>query len=365
MNKDEKTAPFKAAAVLLLCLAFLLCGCGTEKLFGSAESSVESAEVAYKSGFGLYVDGCFVAACADAEDISASVDTVSGLLALSYGMSEKGAELTNDVRIIKNSFEESCFVDADGLLRLLGVNDGGISFGFTDYSGNALDINPTVVSKTMIKREDVLAAEVVVRETDLLAVGESLTVTEAADGAVVNTYSITMQNGVATESVLVGSTVKEAAVSGEQWIGSGNGATLMSADKKLMLPYDGKVSSWFGWRILWDEPDFHQGLDFVALDGGCYGDPIYAAEDGVVSFSGSKTGYGNLVVVSHSQSMDTLYAHCSKLLVEEGDVVKRGDVVALVGDTGRVTAAHLHFGIQIDGDNVDPKGYLDWSHYKG
>lgn len=375
MHFRNKKTPLKAAISAVLLCAVLLCGCKADEAAPSSEaeseetSAVESEETstvaALKSGYGLYIDGHFVAACDGADDVLGSVDEFTKLLALSYGMSARDSFLDNDVRTLKNEYDEACFVDKEGLLSLLGCNAGGVSFNIVDCNGAKIDVTPVVIQNGVSMNEEPCEAELVVRETDLLGVGEKLTVTEAVDGVVCNTYSFTVENGVTVKNEVIDSVVTVAPVDGEEWVGSESGATLMSVNKKFMLPYDGRISSDYGWRTLWGEADFHNGLDFVALEGGCYGDPIYAVEDGVVSFSDRSGGYGRLVIISHSQSVDTLYAHCSQLLVEEGDTVKRGDVIALVGNSGKVTGAHLHFGVRVDGEDVDPTPYLDWSNFKG
>ncbi len=352
---------------LILAFAFILCGCG--KADGNASSSVqESSEESAESkavGYGLYIDGRFIAAAEAVEDISASLESVLDMLSLSYGVKSEASAISNDIRTVKGEYLAESFVDSEYLTSLLGCSDGVLSFEVFDCYGEKTDVTFAVDTVITVDKSEPFMLDTVYRETDLFEVGESVTVTEAIEGEAVNTYEVTMKNGVVTAEQLVGSKVTKDALASEVWLGNGTGATLMSASAKFGLPYNGKISSWYGWRTVFGEADFHQGLDFVAYDGGCYGDPIYASADGVVTFSGTKGGYGKLAILSHSQSTQSYYAHCSKLLVEEGQTVKKGDVIALVGNSGRVTGTHLHFGIMIDGEFVDPKEYLDWTGFLG
>lgn len=101
----------------------------------------------------------------------------------------------------------------------------------------------------------------------------------------------------------------------------------------------------------------HLGLDIACP----IRTPIYAAESGVVIFSGwNRGGYGNMVVIDHGDSLYTRYAHATKLLVKAGDTVKRGDAIALMGSTGRSTGSHLHFEVMVGSTSrrMNPLDYL-------
>lgn len=115
---------------------------------------------------------------------------------------------------------------------------------------------------------------------------------------------------------------------------------------KLPWPVSGWISSSFGMR----EGGVHEGLD-IAAD---MGEPIRAMRDGRVSFSGSRGTYGLTVIIDHGDGLTTLYAHCSELLVKEGDRVSAGQLIARVGSTGRSTGPHLHLEVRLDGVPYDP-----------
>lgn len=99
----------------------------------------------------------------------------------------------------------------------------------------------------------------------------------------------------------------------------------------------------------------HAGIDICAPTGS----PIYAARDGVVSYSGHKfRGYGNVVMLDHGDGFISVYAHNVANLVQEGDPVVRGQIIARVGATGNATGSHCHFEIRNENVSVDPRGYL-------
>ncbi|HYH82115.1 MAG TPA: peptidoglycan DD-metalloendopeptidase family protein [Longimicrobium sp.] len=99
----------------------------------------------------------------------------------------------------------------------------------------------------------------------------------------------------------------------------------------------------------------HKGIDIAAR----VGEPILAPAKGVVRFSGNKgNGYGSMVEVDHGYGYVTRFAHASRLLVRNGQTVKRGDVIALVGATGLTSGPHLHYEVEIDGREVDPLNFI-------
>jgi murein DD-endopeptidase MepM/ murein hydrolase activator NlpD len=115
-------------------------------------------------------------------------------------------------------------------------------------------------------------------------------------------------------------------------------------------PTEGVVYSLFGAR--WGQ--MHQGLDIA----GKTGTPVLAAKDGTVEFSGRKGGYGNLIIVKHPDGYETYYGHLSAIGVEQGDTVKRGEKIGLMGSTGKSTGPHLHFEIHKDGKVRNPLFFL-------
>ena len=115
-------------------------------------------------------------------------------------------------------------------------------------------------------------------------------------------------------------------------------------------------SSSYGWRhdpILGIRA-FHSGLDFSAATG----EPIKATASGIVTASGIAPDYGKFIKINHGDGLETRYAHASKLLVKEGDIVSKEQIIALVGSTGRSTGPHLHYEIRLRGQSLDPRQYI-------
>ena len=116
-----------------------------------------------------------------------------------------------------------------------------------------------------------------------------------------------------------------------------------------------RVASGFGVRIdpVYHVRKFHQGMDFTALTG----TEIFATGNATVKFTGWKQGYGNTVILDHGFGYETLYAHLYKSLVRRGQKVRRSDIIALVGNTGKSTGPHLHYEVRLNGKPVDPRNY--------
>lgn len=121
-------------------------------------------------------------------------------------------------------------------------------------------------------------------------------------------------------------------------------------------PVDGAVGSGFGFRAdpFTGRSALHTGLDFP----GEVGTPIHAAAGGLVLESTWHPEYGHVLEIDHGNGLSTRYAHCSKVLVTAGTLVKRGQLVALIGSSGRSTGPHLHFEVLLDGVPQDPARFL-------
>jgi murein DD-endopeptidase MepM/ murein hydrolase activator NlpD len=98
----------------------------------------------------------------------------------------------------------------------------------------------------------------------------------------------------------------------------------------------------------------HDGIDLAAPEA----TPVRAAQDGTVLYAGEQRGYGRIVIIQHEGNLITLYAHNKDLRVTTGQKVRRAQVVATVGESGRTSGPHLHFEVRVDGKPVDPLDYL-------
>lgn len=125
---------------------------------------------------------------------------------------------------------------------------------------------------------------------------------------------------------------------------------------RFQMPVDGRLSSNYGPRRhpIHGVVKEHRGVDF----GAPHGTPIRAADGGVVLYVGWYGGYGKIVMIDHGDDLVTLYAHTSRYVVDSGEKVTRGQVIAYVGSTGLSTGPHLHFEVRRNGTPVNPIGYL-------
>ena len=118
----------------------------------------------------------------------------------------------------------------------------------------------------------------------------------------------------------------------------------------------GWISSHFGKRNdpFTGKPAMHNGIDFAGKEGS----KIIAVAGGVVTWTGTRSGYGEMVEISHGDGFVTRYAHNKENLVKPGDVVRKGDAIALMGSSGRSTGAHVHYEVYKHGRPVDPSSYV-------
>lgn len=130
----------------------------------------------------------------------------------------------------------------------------------------------------------------------------------------------------------------------------------MLASTPSIWPTRGWISSNFGSRTspFTEEKEFHRGLDISTR----MNTPIISPADGRISETSSNNGLGKTLTISHGQGFVTNYGHLSKVLVKEGEYVKRGQKIALVGNTGRTTGPHLHYEVHLNGVPIDPSHYI-------
>jgi murein DD-endopeptidase MepM/ murein hydrolase activator NlpD len=128
------------------------------------------------------------------------------------------------------------------------------------------------------------------------------------------------------------------------------------ASTPAIRPATGWTTSRFGYRTspFTGRREFHKGFDIANKKG----TPIIATANGTVTFAGLKGSLGNCVVVDHGHGMVTRYAHTEKMLVKPKDKVKRGDTIALVGNSGRSTGNHVHYEVHLNGIPINPEKYI-------
>ena len=125
----------------------------------------------------------------------------------------------------------------------------------------------------------------------------------------------------------------------------------------FILPVTGRTSGAFGGQRIMNgqKKSPHQGMDIAAPEN----TPVYASSDGIITLSGGDYFYtGNVVVINHGQNLSTIYAHLKSTTVKKGDKVKQGDIIGYVGQTGRATGPHLHWGASVNNVRFQPLSLL-------
>lgn len=173
---------------------------------------------------------------------------------------------------------------------------------------------------------------------------------EGADGEKQVKAYVTTVNGVEVERDIISETILSEPITRVEVVGTKEKPSPYGTGD-FSMPASGQLSSRFGSR--WGRT--HKGIDVAANEG----TPIYAADNGTVVYSKfNDGGYGYLIEIDHQNGYVTYYAHCSKLVVNEGDVVAKGDLIGYVGNTGRSTGAHLHFEVRKNGEPCDPLEFV-------
>ena len=132
----------------------------------------------------------------------------------------------------------------------------------------------------------------------------------------------------------------------------------------FVRPNNGPLTAGYGIKRIYNgdysDPDYHRGLDY----GGWGGSPVKAAAAGQVRLVGRESQgfriHGNVVGIDHGQGVNTVYLHLSQINVKEGQMVRAGQIIGKVGSTGASTGPHLHFGLNVNGQAVDPTPWLKW-----
>ncbi len=126
-----------------------------------------------------------------------------------------------------------------------------------------------------------------------------------------------------------------------------------ATDCGFVLPFNGNVTSEFGWRKR--RPHYGTDIDLET------GDTVMAAFDGMVRIAKLNRSYGNVVIIRHKNGLETVYAHLSKILVEPGQTIEAGQILGLGGNTGHSFGAHLHFEIRYLGQAMDAEDFIDFA----
>jgi len=205
----------------------------------------------------------------------------------------------------------------------------------------------TVTTVEDYSEQVVTEPAVEIRKSDTMRAGESKVISAGSKGLKRIDYRVTKENGQMVREEWVGQeVVKEAS---PKIIIKGTKVVVGEGSGNFIWPSSGAtVTSPFGQR--WGR--MHKGIDIVGSSS------VMAADDGVVTYAGTMTGYGNVIIIDHRNGYETLYGHLSQIDVSNGAVVEQGQHIGVMGNTGHSTGTHLHFEIHSGGALQNPLSYL-------
>lgn len=206
----------------------------------------------------------------------------------------------------------------------------------------------TVLASYEITKEETIPYKTEYRNDSSLRMGTRKTIQEGKEGSKNVTYHVLTQNGKITEKTVVEEEIISEPV--PKIIKKGTKFVLSSRGGGLVWPVYGRLSSPFGPRL----GGFHKGIDIASG----YGNSVRAAGPGTVVTAGWGGGYGQMVVISHGNGVQTRYAHLSSIAVRSGQTVNCGQLIGRVGTSGNSTGPHLHFEVLINGVPRNPLKYL-------
>ncbi|WP_238884109.1 peptidoglycan DD-metalloendopeptidase family protein [Clostridium sp. YIM B02551] len=217
------------------------------------------------------------------------------------------------------------------------------------YNENRKSSNPLIKIDIVVKntvKEEIPPSTKIVSTKDLYW-GESNTIQGKA-GTKEVLRDLTYENGTVISEQRISEKVITKAT--DIIIYKGAKDPISSGVAFLDPPSRGGITSSYGAR--WGSK--HHGIDIA----GNTGDPIEAAFDGTVADTGYNSIYGNMIVIDHGKGVETVYGHCSKILVSAGEKIKKGELIGRIGTTGRSTGPHLHFELRVNGEAINPIKYV-------
>ena len=191
-------------------------------------------------------------------------------------------------------------------------------------------------------------------EDSSMYIGDTKVLTQGAEGEARVEADVVYVNGVEQERTIISSTTVREPTTTVMAVGTKEKPKTASKGYFIWPTSSHRINSYFGGRNLWGSYDYHSGLDIHAV----YGEQIKAADGGTVTFAGWRGSYGNLVIITHDNGIQTYYAHNSSFLVSAGEKVYQGQPIALAGSTGNSSGPHCHFEVRVGGSAVNPLNYL-------
>ena len=291
------------------------------------EKSLASLTQYMEEGCMITVNGEELAALKTEETAKLVLDEILD----QYTVSGIRAHFTENVELVTKQISTASFFNIDNAREFL-LSSGKLH---------------TEVKENQILHETI-DFETVEEPDNSMYIGSRTTVQEGAVGEHALSVMVTYQDGVEISRETVSDVVTAEPVA--EIVRVGTKEIPNQGTGNFKVPVSGRLSSGFGAR--WGRN--HNGIDLSAS----VGTPIYASDTGVVICAEYKGSYGNLVKIDHKNGYVTYYAHCSEILVSNGQAVTQGQLIARVGNTGNSTGPHCHFEIQYQGTPQNPYNFI-------
>lgn len=338
-------------------------------------------------GYGLYIDSVLIAVLDSREDILSVLEAVKNE---NMKLTGEDQDIANKVEIKYQEYSPDSKITAQELLSKFSITQTEIveeeepveallspatSLATLSLSEATPEIKQKLQEALSENGNDAIVLdfevyyEETVRETvsynieyiedDMFYEGQEFVQISGRDGLADNTYRVKYINGEEAGRELVSQSFIRKARDKVVKVGTRPLPEKMTeaenGGKYMINPVPtAMISDHYGWRILRGRSDYHEGFDLAAWKG----TPIYAAASGEVIYAGYNQSYGYVVKLRHADGLITIYAHCSELFVETGDMVEQAQEIGSVGATGDATGYHLHLEVVKDGEKVDPELYI-------
>lgn len=377
LNKKIKSPQFRVITISILVFTLLLAGIfvftdkntnntiienNTESTDHITEESIlmtanNTDDNELQKAYGLYIDDEFIAAVENEEQITSLLDKLLKAKLSSLPINNvTSAQFKNEILIESGEFNPEYIVDSSRLGSLLGMeNEYSFTFKICSITNEKVDNKLSLIIKSTEQREVDIPFSTNYIDTNAKQSGYQKVVCSGENGTATETYELVYIDDNLIETNYVSTDVIEDSTTKVVERGVLTEHINVNSLGILSPPYDGRISSGFGWRSL----GYHEGIDIIANSGSCYGDDVYAAGDGIVTEAGRRAGLGIYVNIDCGNGIVIVYGHLKSYSVKEGDYVNTGDVVGQIGVTGRTTGPHLHFEVIHDGKKVNPLLYLD------
>lgn len=297
---------------------------------------------------GLYVDGAFEGALTTHERLQELLDEILAEYDTDTETANKKAEFMSRVEIVDGLYPVTAEETYEAMLaRLTAPDENG-----NPYLGVQIRCTEVYTEAIPFERETVRDSTKYIGYSEIRVKGEEGVRQFTADVIYVN--GVELYREILSNEVIK-QPVTEVTAIGSYRVNSNARPGVATGDFMWPLPSCHTVYSEYGYR--WGK--LHAGIDISG--GGVHGKEILATDGGrvlQVNTEGWGGGYGLYVIIDHGNGYTSVYAHCSEILVQEGDRVTQGEVIARVGNTGNSYGSHLHFEIRINGTSVDPVPYV-------